>query len=171
MNPVRGRQTACAFTGYRPQKLPWTEETDPRCLALKARLRAAIEDACRCEMEHFICGMAQGCDLYFGELVLEVKQDWPEITLEAAMPCPTQADGWPEAERERWQRLLDACDYETMVQDHYSPGCMMRRNRYMVDHAAMLIAVYDGQSGGTQRTVEYALRRQIPVTLVAPVEE
>ena len=79
--------------------------------------------------------------------------------------------GWPEAERARWQRLLDACDYETMVQDHYSSGCMMRRNRYMVDHAAMLIAVYDGQSGGTQRTVEYALRRQIPVTLVPPVEE
>ena len=48
---------------------------------------------------------------------------------------------------------------------------MMRRNRYMVDHAAMVIAVYDGQTGGTQRTVEYALRRCLPVVLVPPVEE
>ena len=48
---------------------------------------------------------------------------------------------------------------------------MMRRNRYMVDHAAMVIAVYDGQAGGTRRTVEYALRRGLPVVLVSPVEE
>lgn len=169
---MRGRQSACAFTGYRPQKLPWREnEADPRCVALKRRLRAAIEDACRREMEHFICGMAQGCDLYFGEAVLEAKRDWPEITLEAAVPCPTQAYGWPAADRARWQRLLDACDYETMVQSQYSPGCMMRRNRYMVDHAALLIAVYDGERGGTQRTVEYAMRRGVPVIFVPPVEE
>ena len=169
---MKGRQTACAFTGYRPQKLPWQEnEADPRCADLKCRLRRAIEEACREEMEHFICGMAQGCDLYFGELVLEVKQEWPEITLEAAVPCPTQTDGWSAPEQARWRRLLERCDYETMVQDHYSPGCMMCRNRYMVDHAAMLIAVYDGQGGGTRRTVEYALRRGVPVVCVPPVEE
>lgn len=169
---MRGRQSACAFTGYRPQKLPWlTDERDGRCIDLKRRLREAIETACRQEMDHFICGMAQGCDLYFGELVLQAKQEWPEITLEAAVPCPTQSDAWPEEDRRRWKRLLDACDYETMVQDHYAPGCMMRRNRYMVDHAAMLIAVFDGQEGGTRSTVEYALRRRIPVVLVPPVEE
>ena len=103
--------------------------------------------------------------------ILEMKQEWPEITLEAAVPCPTQTDGWSAPEQARWRRLLERCDYETMVQDHYSPGCMMRRNRYMVDHAAMLIAVYDGQGGGTRRTVEYALRRGVPVVCVPPVEE
>ena len=167
---MKGKQSACAFTGYRPQKLPWMEdESDPRCVDLKRRLRAAIEDACRQELDHFICGMAQGCDLYFGELVLEVKREWPEITLEAAVPCPTQADSWAEDAKLRWQKLLRACDYETMVQDHYTLGCMMRRNRYMIDHASMLIAVYDGQEGGTRRTVEYAMRRQIPVVFVPPV--
>ena len=78
---------------------------------------------------------------------------------------------WPAEERARWQRLLENCDYETMVQNQYSPGCMMRRNRYMVDHASLLIAVYAGQSGGTRSTVEYALRRGVPVVYVPPVEE
>ena len=96
--------------------------------------------------------------------VLEARQRFPQKRISITWVVPAE-------ERERWQRLLDACDYETMVQDHYSPGCMMRRNRYMVDHAALLIAVYDGQSGGTRRTVEYALRRQIPVVLVPPEEE
>lgn len=169
---MRGRPSSCAFTGYRPQKLPWLDqERDVRCINLKHRLWLAVEEAYRSGMEHFICGMAQGCDLYFGELVLQAKAQWPEITLEAALPYPEQAQGWPEAARLRWRSLLDACDYETVVQKRYSSGCMMRRNRYMVDHAAVLIAVYDGQSGGTYHTVRYAMERKVPVVFVPPVEE
>ena len=84
------------------------------------------------------------------------------------MPCPTQADGWPEEDRARWRRLLEACDLETMVQDHYTPGCMLRRNRYMVDHSALVIAVYDGAGGGTRRTLEYALRQGVPFVDIRP---
>lgn len=35
----------CAFTGYRPQKMVFGfNESDPRCIEFKARLRATIED-------------------------------------------------------------------------------------------------------------------------------
>ena len=46
---------------------------------------------------------------------------------------------------------------------------MLRRNRYMVDHASLLIAVHDGQSGGTRRTIEYAMRRGLDVVDMPPV--
>ena len=166
---MRGRQTACAFTGYRPPKLPWQyDESDARFLDWKRRLRIAVEQACDQGMEHFLCGMAQGCDLVFGETVVELRDEGRSITLEAAVPCPSQAQNWPAEDAARWLRLLAACDYETVVQDHYSASCMMRRNRYMVDHASLLIAAYDGQDGGTRRTVEYALRRRVPIVLVSP---
>ena len=43
---VKGRQSACAFTGHRPGKLPWkNDESDLRCVALKAKLYAAVESA------------------------------------------------------------------------------------------------------------------------------
>ena len=63
---------------------------------------------------------------------------------------------------------MDQCDLETLVQEEYTPDCMLRRNRYMVDHSAMVIAVYDGQSGGTRRTLEYAIRRQVPFVDIRP---
>ena len=91
--------------------------------------------------------------------------------MEAAIPCPTQADGWPRAQQERYRRLVAACDYETLVQSSYSPGCMQRRNRYMVDHAALLLAVHDGQPGGTRRTMEYAMRRGLQIVDIPPVME
>ena len=160
---MRARQESCCFTGHRPAKLPWRyNEEDPRCLALKRRMRDAVELAYEQGYRHFICGMAQGCDLYFCECVLALRDLHPDVTVEAAVPCPTQADSWPAAQRERYRNLVAVCDFETMVSAQYS-SCMQRRDRYMVDHASLLIAVFDGSVGGTRYTMEYAMRRGLSV--------
>ena len=160
---MRGRPYTCCFTGHRPEKLPWgDDETDGRCAALKKKLQDAVEAAYDEGMRHFICGMARGCDLYFAEAVLSLREARGDVSLEAAVPCPSQANSWPRADQVRRRRILAACDLETLVQDHYSPGCMSRRNRYMVDHSAMVIAVYDGAPGGTRQTLESAIRQSVP---------
>ena len=165
------RATTCCFTGHRPDKLPWgTDEDDPRCLELKRRLAEELERTYGAGYRHFICGMARGTDLYFAQAVLELRERYPGVTLEGARPCESQAEGWPEADRRRYQEILDQCDYETIVQHRYDQGCMMRRNRYMVDHAARIIAVYDGvPRGGTAQTLMYALRRKLE-TRILPLE-
>ena len=59
--------------------------------------------------------------------------------------------------------LVAACDYETVVSAQYTPHCMHRRDRYMVDHASLLIAVFDGTPGGTQYTMQYAMSRRVSI--------
>ena len=169
---MRARQVSCSFTGHRPAKLPWGgQEADPRCISLKRRIADAVEGAYREGYLHFICGMAQGCDLYFCESVLALRAAHPEVTLEAAIPCPSQAAAWPPGQRERYARLVEACDYETMVSARYFPACMHRRDRYMVDHSSLLIAAFDGTPGGTRYTVEYAMRRGVSVVDLPIVPE
>ena len=152
---MHGRANTCCFTGHRPEKLPWgSDETDPRCAALKQKIRDAVESAYDGGMRHFICGM---------------RREKGDVTLEAAIPCAAQSGGWPEADQARWRSLLAQCDLETLVQEQYTKGCMLRRNRYMVDHSALLIAVYDGVSGGTRHTLEYAIRQKVPFLDIPPV--
>lgn len=162
------KEHTCCFTGHRPDRLPWgSDEEDPRCLALKARLADALEEEYRAGTRHFICGMARGADLYFAEAVLALRARLPGVTLECARPCESQAHSWPREEQDRYQSILDRSDFETLVQHHYDRGCMARRNRYMVDHAARLIGVYDGVSkGGTAQTVLYALRKGLHLNLL-----
>ncbi len=161
------RDTTCCFTGHRPEKLPWKfNEEDTRCIELKARLRQAAEQAYADGYRHFITGMARGCDQYFAEIILELRQKCPDVTVEAAIPCEEQASRWKDSERERYFRLVEECDLETMVQRHYDKGCMQRRNRYMVDRAARLIAVYDGMLGGTMYTIHYAMQRGVDVVMI-----
>ena len=91
------------------------------------------------------------------------------VTLEAARPCESQADAWPEAERHRYQAILDQCDFETLVQHRYDRFCMQRRNRYMVDRSALVLSVYDGvPKGGTAQTLAYAMRQGVPVQILDP---
>ena len=127
----------------------------------------ALEEEYAAGVRHFISGMARGADLYFAEAVLALKERRPDVLLECARPCESQADRWPEEERARYQSILDRCDYETLVQHRYDRFCMMRRNRYMVDRSARLLAVYDGEpKGGTAQTLAYALRKGLHVTIL-----
>ena len=159
-----GKQNTCCFSGHRPAKLPWgLDETDERCAALKRRIADAVESAAEEGYTHFICGMAMGCDFYFAEAVLALRGRREGVTLEAAIPCLSQSDGWPSAEQTRYARILAACDCESVIQERYTPDCMQRRNRYMVDHASLLIAANDGLPGGTRSTILYALRRGVNV--------
>ena len=160
----------CTFTGHRSAKLPWKyNESDQRCLELKQRLFDTVEAVYFAGYRHFICGMAEGSDLYFCEAVMSLRDEHPDITVEAAVPFEGQADKWPKAQQERYQRLICECDEVVLIQKDYSPGCMMKRNRYMVDHSQLIIACYDGKSGGTLNTLRYALEKDVQV-LHLPLE-
>ena len=161
---MRTRQTSCCFTGHRPAKLPWGyREEDPRCADLKRRIADGVYTAYEAGYRHFLCGMALGCDLYFCDTVLRLRVRHPEVTLEAAIPCADQADAWPAPQRQRYAQLVMACDYQTVLSPSYSAGCMHRRDRYMVDRSSLLIAAFDGTPGGTQYTVQYALKQGISI--------
>ena len=161
------RDSTCCFTGHRPGKLPWgLDEADPRCAALKGSIARELEGLYRRGFRHFLSGMALGCDLYFAEGVLALRASHPDVTLEGAVPFPGQADRWPEGERRRWRAILDACDVETVVQGHYDRFCMHRRDRYLVDRARCVLAVYDGTPGGTRYTLNYAMDRGLDILLL-----
>ena len=167
---MKKKMKTCAFTGHRPQNLPFGfNEEDERCIDLKKTLREQIINLIENEgVTHFISGMAIGVDMYAAEIVLGLKASYPGITLESAIPCESQAAKWSEALRDRYFDIASKCDKETLIQTHYSPDCMDKRNRYMVDHADVLIAVWDGSPSGTGKTVNYALRQGKPVVVINP---
>ena len=159
----------CCFTGHRPGKLPWKEdEWDQRCIALKERIMVLLREAYRQGCRHFITGMARGIDTYCCEAVLRLRREREDVVLEAAIPCQTQAQGWKTRDRERYRRLLAQCDLKTLIQPDYTPGCMLRRDRYMVQRADYVIGVYDGvSSGGTRQTLAYALGQKREVFVIS----
>ena len=161
---------SCCFTGHRPSKLPWGyREDDLRCLDLKMDIVQALVSLYQRGFRHFLCGMAEGCDLYFAESLLLLRQVHADVTLGAAVPFRGQADRWSAEQRERYHRILDGCDSVFLQQEQYAPGCMMARNRYMVNHSSLLLACYNGEAGGTRSTILYARERKLEIVTI-PIE-
>ena len=164
------RSSTCCFTGYRAQKLPWGfQEQDQRCRELKVRIWLALQEAYDAGYRHFLCGMAQGSDLYFCQETLLLRQRYGDVTLEAVVPCLGQDKSWPTEVKRQYRELLERCDVRTLLQREYTPQCMLQRNRYMVDHSSLLLAVFDGRSGGTAATVSYARHQGLHIVTLPPV--
>lgn len=161
----------CAFTGYRPEKFPFGDnEADPQCEQLKQKLFCEILRMTREGVNVFMSGMARGVDLWAAEAVLQIQNVKPsqKIELWAIVPYDRQPLAWSAKERARYQRILEqAARVEYISHDYYN-GCLQKRNRYMVDHATHLLAVYDGQSGGTVSTIRYARKKGLEITIIEP---
>ena len=133
----------CAFTGYRPQKMPFGfNESDPRCIDFKRRVKETIQTLYDMGYRHFISGGALGMDMFAAEAVLEL--------------------------RARHDRLFAQADIITATGHAYTRSAMFRRNHYLVDNADLLLAAYDGQPGGTAMTCELARRYDVPVMKIKP---
>ena len=164
------KRKSCAFTGHRPRKLPWGyDETADGCIRLKEVLAKQITSLVEVGYTDFLSGMAEGVDTWAALIVLALRENNPALRLCCILPCKGQADKWSALAREVYNRILIQADSVVYVSENYHQGCMLERNRYMVDHADMLLAVYNGKwKGGTAATVRYAQKQGREIIIMNP---
>ena len=135
---------------------------------LKQRLLVSVEQAVRCGVETFYAGGAMGFDMLAEETVITLRDWFPRLVLNLALPSRNQSCRYPPEQKQRYQRLMMFADGVWYASDtDRSPASMSLRNRYMVEHADCCIAFLQSASGGTFRTVQYALKRGLPVLNLA----
>ena len=157
----------CAFTGYRPSKMPWGyNETDARCVEFRFRLREALEYLIGQGYTDFMSGGALGFDQMAARIVLSLREKYPWIRLIMVIPFDGQADKWSREQRGRWLEIIEASDRVIRISHRYDKGVFFQRNHYMVENADLLLAAFDGQPGGTAGTVAYAKRHGVRVVRI-----
>ena len=141
---------AACFTGHRripPSLMP----------EIRGALRRAILDVRESGIRYFLCGGALGFDTAAAQEVLALRSSsCPDIRLVMVLPCVGQDRYWNAGQRAVYSRIISDADDKIFLSDHYFPGCMQNRNRYMVDHSSLCICLWSGTSGGTSYTVGYA---------------
>lgn len=151
------RLHTCCFTGHRPEKLGEPEDR------VKRWLEEHIDQAIRDGYVAFISGCARGIDIWAGQIVLQKKENNPDIRLIAATPWPEFAKSWSEDWQRQYNDLLARSDQVVDVCDHYHRGVFQQRNVWMVDRSSRVIAFYNGTAGGTRNTIHYAEKHGVEV--------
>ncbi len=145
---------AC-FTGHRPEKLQQTEKEI--CKGLEQEIRKAIDSGTYV----FITGMARGVDIWAAEIVLRLRNEGQNVKLICASPYEGFERGWSHDWQQRYNAVLRSADLVRFICPGYSRACFQIRNEWMVDHSALVIAVFNGQPSGTKNTIDYAKRKGV----------
>ena len=112
----------------------------------------------------YYTGMANGFDMTAAEAVLQVKEEYDDIMLMAAVPFRKQPLWFDAEDQLLYASLLERMDRVVMVSENYHKGCYLRRDEYMVRKADTLIAYWDlVPKGGTFYTINKALEFGKPV--------
>lgn len=115
-----------AFTGYRPEKLPFSENnSDVLYIKFRKRLMQVINRLVERGYTNFISGVATGFDTWAAEDVISLKKDNCNIKLECAIPFSGQAERWGQVDIKRRNQILKHSNRNTMVCKHYRKDCFL----------------------------------------------
>jgi len=119
---------------------------------LESEIRKAIGDG----FVTFISGMARGVDIWAAEIVLRLRDEGKPIHLICASPFEGFDHSWSNNWKKRYRDIMGRADMAKYICKGYNRQCFQIRNEWMVDHSARVIAVINGQPGGTKNTIDYA---------------
>ena len=155
-----------AFTGMRPQKMPFAEnDFDRRYMIYRHKLREIINTLLDAGYTNYMSGMAQGFDTWAAEEVLALGAG-----LECVIPFPGQADDWDHQSKIIRNQLISRSYKQTVISQNYKKGVYYQRNRYMVDNSEIVLCGFDRKtSGGTAYTYNYSLERGKTVIVFNPL--
>ncbi|WP_148509904.1 SLOG family protein [Hungatella hathewayi] len=165
---------SCAVTGHRPTRFKFKYKEDTAgCKRLKKRLHDQFVLLHEKGVRQFYVGGALGVDMWAAEILLRLKeqQEYSEINLVVVLPFEGHDAKWDERSKKRMRFIRHHAEVIVAGATH-NPESYLKRNRYMVDRADYLVAVYDNDHtirSGTGMTVNYAhKKRQLPVILIHP---
>ncbi len=154
------REWVCCFTGHR--------NIDGTTLQALSQLLDNVLDRLIADgVTVFRTGGAVGFDTLAALKILERRAICPSISLELWLPCRNQTDGWGERSREYYDYILSKADRVEYVREHYVKGCMLERNRHLVDGSQFCIGYCVSERGGSAYTLNYAKKKGVRVINLA----
>ncbi|MFI3253838.1 MAG: SLOG family protein [Eubacteriales bacterium] len=137
----------CTITGLSPQQFPFSiGSPEEKALekSLKEQIKNEILQAIQEEYTEFYCGMELGCELWAGEILLELRQEFP-IKITSVIASEHRADDWSDEDREKYfDEVLPNVDEEIYASRANSHEAIPYRNKLLAQRTDKLIAVDNG---------------------------
>lgn len=146
----------CCFTGHR--KIP-VEQLG----YIKGQTRNAVLSLINKGVLYFGAGGALGFDTMAAQIVLDLKAEHPDIKLILVLPCKDQAKFWKESDIAVYNDIKSKADKVVYTSEAYYDGCLLKRNRHLVDSSHFCICYLTEQTGGTAYTVNYAKEKGLEI--------
>lgn len=147
----------CCFAGYRPHRYDFSLlGNDPQYLKLVNNITETTKKSYSEGYRNFIFGGAMGFDLLSAEIVINLRDQLPELKVICMLPFENQAKRFSKPWLDKYRFVLENCDRITYTSAEYTVNCCSERSEKMLNSSSRLITYFDGKDGGTARSVALA---------------
>lgn len=152
----------CCFTGHR--------DLSPHHIGVISKALDHILRILIAQGYHtFVSGGAMGFDTVAAESVLKLKKTFPHIKLIIVAPFAGQSEKWSLSHQITYERIREAADDYICLSAGYTPSCMKKRNRYIVDMSDVCIAYCIKERSGSAQTINFAVEQGLKLVDVIDV--
>ncbi len=133
------------ISGYRSYEMNIFDETDAKYLYIKKFLENRINRYIEEGVEWFVIGGQLGIELWAGEIILELKEKYPNVQLAVILPYTSFEKNWNQTNQELFKRVTHQADYVNFSsnKDYESPKQLRGNQVFMIRNTDGAFLVYD----------------------------
>lgn len=143
------------ITGYKAHELGIFNQKHPGIKIIKKALRNQLIPLIEEGLEWVIISGQLGIELWAAELVIELREDYPNLQLAVITPFLEQEKNWQDQRQEEYQSILAQADYVNSItnREYEGPWQFRAKNNFLLDHSDALLIIYDEEKEGSPKYI------------------
>ncbi|MGO2890571.1 DUF1273 domain-containing protein [Enterococcus devriesei] len=140
-------------TGYQSYELGIFNEKDPRVQVIKNVLKRELTALIENGLEWVMISGSLGTEAWTGQVVNELKVDYPELRLAIIFPFENFGSNWKEQNQLILSELVQRADFVESVSHHpyQNPGQFKNHVSFLLEHTDAALVVYDTEYPGKSK--------------------
>ncbi|WP_079509508.1 DUF1273 domain-containing protein [Mesobacillus jeotgali] len=144
-----------AISGYKPFELGIFQKNHPAAEYIKTAIKKTLLPMIDDGLEWVMISGQLGVELWAGEAVLELQEEYPDLKLSVFTPFLNQEETWKEANKEWYESVLAGADHVDAItrKPYENPWQFRLKNQFFVEKSDVLVLLYDPEKEGSPKFI------------------
>ncbi|WP_391121921.1 SLOG family protein [Psychrobacillus sp. L3] len=160
-------------TGYKAHELGIFNDSHPGIPIIKKAIKNQLLVLINEGLEWIILSGQQGVETWTAELVLEMKEEYPNLKYAIITPFLEQEKIWNELKQEKYRALQHQADFQTSLTKkvYEAPWQFIEKNKFFLRNSDGILIVYDEENDGSPKYTkkiaeQYAEKKNYPIFII-----
>jgi len=162
-----------AISGYKPFELGIFQHDHPAAEYIKIAIKKSLLPLVEEGLEWVMISGQLGVELWAGEAVFELQEEYPDLKLSVFTPFLNQEETWKEANKEWYESILSGADHVDSIsrKPYEKPWQFRLKNQFFVEKSDVMILLYDPEKEGSPKfmyetAIKYGETNEYEVRLI-----
>jgi uncharacterized phage-like protein YoqJ len=145
-------------TGYKQHELGIFDEKHPGIDYIKKAIRSRFIDLLDVGLEWVIVSGQLGVEAWAVEVVIELKELYPELKYAVITPFLEQEKNWNDTNKMKYNEIIANADYHVSLTStpYEAPWQFVEKNKFFLRNADGMLILYDSENEGSPKFIKEA---------------